>query len=169
MRRRVTSILLVLASIVGLNVAVVAAPAQAADSGQVSGWVTQNQTLTLTAPVGSVFISVDYASFGNGTNYSKGTCDSATSVSAVSKKLLGRNSAKVVANVATFGDPCPGVNKRPSTNRACALRFTRSRRREVIRLETTPPTPPAMAPGPLSTMSGQTGEAAWLPTASPSM
>ncbi|MEY3999720.1 MAG: hypothetical protein RLZZ626_75 [Actinomycetota bacterium] len=67
--------------------------------------------MTLTAPAGSVFISVDFASFGNPQNFAKGSCDAASSVSAVSKKLLGRNSAKIVASVAAFGDPCPAITK----------------------------------------------------------
>ncbi len=112
LRKRIGAILAVLAMIAGLNVAIGATSAQADPAGQLSGTVTLNQTLTLTAPAGSVFISVDFASFGNPDNFAKGNCDAATSVSVVTKKLLGRNSASIVASVAAFGDPCPGVAKR---------------------------------------------------------
>ena len=111
LRKRLGAILAVLAMFAGLNVAIAAAPAQAADTGQLSATVNQDQTLTLTAPAGTVFISIDFASFGNGANYAAGNCNAATSVTTVSKKFLGRNSASIVASVANFGDPCPGVAK----------------------------------------------------------
>jgi hypothetical protein len=85
-------------------------------TGTVSGSVTENNTLTLTAPAGMVFVAVNFASYGNATSngngtYTLGSCNAATSTSIVSNALLGNNTASIVASNGVFGDPCGGTTK----------------------------------------------------------
>jgi hypothetical protein len=73
--------------------------------------------VTLTAPSGSVFTSVDFASYGNpdGTpgNYTLGSCHATTSQSVVEGYLLGNTgSISIPATNTNFGDPCGGTAKR---------------------------------------------------------
>ena len=74
-------------------------------------------SLTLTAPVGSIFINVKFASYGlpNGTapNFTIGTCHAFNSRT-VTTGLLGNTSATIPASGSfnnTFGDPCYGIVK----------------------------------------------------------
>lgn len=85
-------------------------------TGQVYAEVIEGQTLTLTAPVGAVFTSVDFASYGlpygsNG-SYSTGGCHAVNSQSAVEAVALGNNSFSIAATNGVFGDPCNGITKR---------------------------------------------------------
>lgn len=77
---------------------------------------SENATLTLTAPPGMVFISVTFASYGtpNGScgSFSIGACHASNSQTIVEAALIGKNSASIVANNTTFGDPCGGTVKR---------------------------------------------------------
>lgn len=84
--------------------------------GYVWGSVSENGTLVLTAPAGTVFTSVDFASYGtpNGSagSYSIGACHSASSSSVISALAIGNSSISVVANNATFGgNPCGATVK----------------------------------------------------------
>jgi hypothetical protein len=76
----------------------------------------ENATLTLTAPLGMVFVSVSFASYGtpNGScgSFSIGTCHASNSQAIVEAALLGQNSASIAATNGTFGDPCGGTFKR---------------------------------------------------------
>ena len=84
--------------------------------GYVWGSVNENGTLTLNAPAGKVFTNVAFASYGtpstpvNG-NYTLGACNAATSNSVISGLAIGNSTMSVVANNATFGDPCPTSTK----------------------------------------------------------
>jgi gliding motility-associated-like protein len=78
--------------------------------GYVWGQVSENGTLTLNAPAGKVFTTVDFASYGvpTGTigNWSIGSCHATTSNSVVSAASIGQSTMSIVANNATFGNPC---------------------------------------------------------------
>lgn len=78
--------------------------------------VNQNQTMTITAPTGYKFSSVDFASYGTPTgscgNFSYGSCHSDISKQVVENRILGRSSNTIPATVALFGDPCYASSKR---------------------------------------------------------
>lgn len=80
------------------------------------GTASEGGTVTLTAPVGYVFITVEFASYGtpNGTcgSFTLGSCHSASSGSICSNAFVGHNSATVSATNGIFGDPCGGTFKR---------------------------------------------------------
>ncbi|MBH8570843.1 T9SS type A sorting domain-containing protein [Microvirga sp. STS02] len=93
-------------------------------AGSVYGAAYEYYTLSMTAPAGTTFTSIDFASYGlpipgldenfglPTTGYALGSCDAANSVDVVGSYLLGQNSAAIPAVNATFGiDPC-GVAKR---------------------------------------------------------
>jgi hypothetical protein len=81
----------------------------------VCGTANENGTVTLSTPTG-VFNSIDFASYGNPNgscgSFTLGTCHASTSLSLVSTAALGNSSFSIVANNATFGDPCSGTGKR---------------------------------------------------------
>ena len=72
--------------------------------------------ITLTAPAGGVFTSVEFASYGepNGNcgSYSTGSCHASSSTQVVSSLCIGQNSCTIYPNNSTFGDPCVGTGKR---------------------------------------------------------
>ncbi len=78
--------------------------------------VSEGQTLTITAPVGMVFISVSFASYGtpDGScgSFTLGGCHASNSQSIVAAALIGQNSASIAATNGLFGDPCGGTVKR---------------------------------------------------------
>lgn len=80
------------------------------------GTANENGVVTLTAPSGNVFTSVEFASYGtpNGAcgSFTIGGCHSANSTTIVSAALIGMNSASINATNAVFGDPCSGTVKR---------------------------------------------------------
>jgi subtilisin family serine protease len=85
-------------------------------SGNQQGEAPEGATLSLTAPEGTVFTGVTFASYGtpnlvNG-NYSLGSCHAETSAAVIANIFVGRNSASVSASNTMFGDPCPGQFKR---------------------------------------------------------
>jgi hypothetical protein len=85
-------------------------------TGTVSGFVNEGQTLTLSAPGGTVFTSVAFASYGTAntgsTPYSLGSCHASNSSTLVGSAFTGLNSASIGANNTVFGDPCPGTGKK---------------------------------------------------------
>jgi hypothetical protein len=87
-----------------------------AASGTVSGFVNEGQTLTLTAPAGTVFTSVAFASYGTpntgSTPYTQGACHATNSATIVGNVFTGLNSASIGGDNATFGDPCLGTGKK---------------------------------------------------------
>jgi hypothetical protein len=72
----------------------------------------------MTAPAGTVFTSVQFASYGtpNGTcgAFTIGGCHATNSVTVVSTALIGNGGTiNIPASNAYFsGDPCPGTSKR---------------------------------------------------------
>lgn len=78
--------------------------------------VSEGQTLTITAPVGMVFISVSFASYGtpDGScgSFTIGGCHATNSQSIVAAALIGQNSVSIPATNGVFGDPCGGTVKR---------------------------------------------------------
>ncbi|MBD2713808.1 choice-of-anchor J domain-containing protein [Microvirga sp. STR05] len=85
-------------------------------TGVAFGEVPEGQTLTLTAPAGARFVSVEFASYGTPTgsagNYALSGCHATTSLSVVEAALLGQNTGSIVASNTTFGDPCVGTFKK---------------------------------------------------------
>ncbi|MFD2161777.1 LamG-like jellyroll fold domain-containing protein [Paradesertivirga mongoliensis] len=86
------------------------------NAGKICAIANENGTLSLTAPQGAVFTSIDFASYGNATgscgNFVQGWCNSSLSQSRVEAAFLGKNSGSIVANNGNFGDPCYGTVKR---------------------------------------------------------
>ena len=84
--------------------------------GTVCNVVGEQNYLVLTAPAGSTFKNIVFASFGNSTgtcgNFVLGSCNAANSLSVVSSALLGQNSGTIYSSNSTFGDPCNGTQKR---------------------------------------------------------
>jgi hypothetical protein len=85
-------------------------------TGTVSGFVNESSTLTLTAPGGTVFTSVAFASYGNAdtnsTPYTLGACHASNSSTIVGNAFIGLNSASISADNNVFGDPCVGTGKK---------------------------------------------------------
>jgi len=85
-------------------------------TGTICGQTNEGGNITLTAPLGAVFTSILFASYGtpNGTcgNYSLGSCHAPNSVSLVSASAIGQNNFSITANNGTFGDPCAFTSKR---------------------------------------------------------
>lgn len=87
-------------------------------SGQVNKTADENANALLTAPPGSYFSNVAFASYGTpiGTapNFTIGTCHATSSQSKMEGYLLGNNAATIPATNAVFGDPCVGTLKKLS-------------------------------------------------------
>jgi gliding motility-associated-like protein len=83
--------------------------------GTVFAEAAENGSVTLTAPAGTYFTGVQFASYGNPTgtlgSYTLGTCNSSSSLSVVQNLAVGQTTVTIPANNATFGDPCGGVGK----------------------------------------------------------
>ena len=87
------------------------------NAGTVSASAGENQTLSITAPSGLTFTSVDFASYGNatsdGANFVIGPCHATNSESIVEGYLLGQTGTIFIqASNDVFGDPCVGTVKR---------------------------------------------------------
>ena len=87
------------------------------NSGTASATANENQTLSITAPSGLAFTSVDFASYGNpttdGSDFVLGSCHSTNSQSIVESYLIGNTgTVSIPATNGVFGDPCGGVVKR---------------------------------------------------------
>ncbi|WP_395057553.1 T9SS type A sorting domain-containing protein [Flavobacterium sp.] len=84
----------------------------------ICGIVNEGQNLTLTAPVGQVITSINFASYGTPTgtcasnNLVISGCHSNTSRSQVEALALGKNSFTIAATNTVFGDPCGGTVKK---------------------------------------------------------
>ena len=85
-------------------------------SGQVNSTPDEGANAVLTAPSGTYFSNVAFASYGtpNGTspNFTIGTCHFTSSQSVTEGYLLGNNSATIPATNGVFVDPCVGTLKR---------------------------------------------------------
>lgn len=84
--------------------------------GFVCGTANEGGSLTLTAPAGLVFSSVDFASYGSPVgscgSFAISGCHAANSLSVVQGMVIGQHSVTIPVNNAVFGDPCAGVGKR---------------------------------------------------------
>jgi hypothetical protein len=82
-----------------------------------SGYATEGNYITLTAPAGTTFTSVAFASFGspiansNGTYTINSACHSTSSQRLVEAAAIGKNTFTIWADNSVFGDPCFGSNK----------------------------------------------------------
>lgn len=86
-------------------------------NGQViCGTAAEGSTVTLTAPPGSSFVSVEFASYGtpdgNCGSFTFGSCHATNSQAIVEAALIGQSTASIDANNGIFGDPCGGTVKR---------------------------------------------------------
>lgn len=84
--------------------------------GNSYGMVNETATLSLTAPAGTTFRQVLFASYGTpsgtGPNYVQGGCHAATSSTKVSEAFLNKTSGSIPATNEVFGDPCVNTQKR---------------------------------------------------------
>ena len=83
----------------------------------VCGTATEGGTVAMIAPPGTVFISVEFASYGtpDGTcgAFTIGACHATDSVTIVSGYLIGNGGTiNIPATNEVFGDPCGGTGKR---------------------------------------------------------
>ncbi|GAA4352150.1 hypothetical protein GCM10023185_11540 [Hymenobacter saemangeumensis] len=86
-------------------------------TGTVGAVVTEGGNLTLTAPAGTVFTAVTFASYGlpNGSpgSFTLGSCHASSSQSVVTSYVVGNSGTVVIpATNAVFTDPCFGIQKR---------------------------------------------------------
>jgi hypothetical protein len=90
----------------------------ATNAQTICGIVNEGQNLTLTAPVGQVITSINFASYGTPTgtcasnNLVISSCHSNNSRSQVEALALGNNSFTIAATNTVFGDPCSGTVKK---------------------------------------------------------
>jgi hypothetical protein len=89
----------------------------------VCGTATENGALRLSCPAGQIVDHVVFASYGTPSgscgSFSIGTCDAATSTSAVESLCVGRSTCVVPATNATFGDPCRSTVKTLAVSLSC--------------------------------------------------
>jgi len=78
--------------------------------------IDEGGVITLTAPAGNVFISIEFASYGTPDgvcgSFTLGACHEPNSQSICEAVFLGQNSASIDATNGIFGDPCGGTFKR---------------------------------------------------------
>lgn len=84
-------------------------------SGSANASATENGNATLTAPAGTYFSTVNFASYGTPTgaapNFAIGTCHQINSQSIVEGRLLGNGTTIIPATNVVFVDPCVGTLK----------------------------------------------------------
>ena len=83
----------------------------------ISGTGDESTTVAMTAPPGTKFVGVQFASYGTPTgtagSFAIGPCHAETSMSVVSTYLLGQSGTiNIPATNVVFGDPCGGTFKR---------------------------------------------------------
>ncbi len=85
----------------------------------------EESDLTLSCPSGKVINDVSFASYGTPEgscgSFSKGSCDSSSSLTVVSDACKGLDSCTLKADNATFGDPCSGTAKHLSAQVSCGM------------------------------------------------
>ena len=77
----------------------------------VNGNANEGEGLTLSAPIGKIFTSVVFASYGTPNGYSIGECHEPSSAEKVAEVFLGKAIATIMAVNDLFGDPCGGTYK----------------------------------------------------------
>jgi hypothetical protein len=83
---------------------------------QICGTAVESSSVSLTAPPGSTFTSVEFASYGTPTgtcgSFAIGGCHASNSLSIVKNYVLGRSGTITIpATNEVFGDPCIGTAK----------------------------------------------------------
>jgi hypothetical protein len=82
-----------------------------------TGYVNEGGSITLTAPAGTTFTAVAFASYGspiannNGTYSISSTCHASNSQSVVEAAAVGKSTFTIAADNTLFGDPCFGTGK----------------------------------------------------------
>ncbi len=88
------------------------------NTGIICATATEGQSLTLTAPAGTVITAINFASYGNPTgscgNFVLGSCHAANTKAIVESLALNQNSVTIAASNNVFSDPCYGTAKRLS-------------------------------------------------------
>ena len=82
----------------------------------VTGEAPESSNVVMTAPAGTTFVGVQFASYGTPTGtagaYVIGPCHAANSFAVVSTYLLGQSGTiNIPATNTVFGDPCVGIGK----------------------------------------------------------
>ena len=90
----------------------------------ICGNATENKIVNISCPASKQSISyVDFASYGTPTgfcgHFSIGGCNSASSVSVVSQRCIGKHSCEVPASYLIFGDPCQSTPKQLNIQVTC--------------------------------------------------
>jgi len=84
--------------------------------GVICATAGENGNVVMTAPAGTIFINVGFASYGTPSGtcpiFTYGGCHASTSQSVTEGYLLGNNSATIPATNGVFGDPCVGTLKK---------------------------------------------------------
>ena len=100
----------------------------------------EGSPMNLTAPPGQVITSIDFASYGTPTgtcgSFVLSACDAASSRSVVEAACLGKTSCSMAADNTTFGDPCPGTQKRLYVQASCGPLATPAHRSTWGQLKT---------------------------------
>ncbi len=73
--------------------------------------VGEGGSLTLTAPAGKTWQTVNFASYGTANSCTQGGCHASNSASTISSACIGRSTCTIGANNSVFGDPCGGTYK----------------------------------------------------------
>jgi uncharacterized membrane protein len=84
--------------------------------GSLCGTANEGGSVTLTAPAGSVFTAINFASYGtpNGScgSFTTSGCHATNSLQIVQAACVGNSTCTVLADNSVFGDPCGGTVKR---------------------------------------------------------
>lgn len=86
-------------------------PSPAPQNNVVNGSANEGSGLSLSAPMGKIFTSVIFASYGTPNGYSIGQCHAPNSIEKVAEIFLGKAIATIMAINDVFGDPCGGTYK----------------------------------------------------------
>ncbi|MFM8596585.1 MAG: PKD-like domain-containing protein, partial [Flavobacteriales bacterium] len=90
-------------------------PSYGGNMGTTWGATSEGSSLTLTAPAGTYFTGVQYASYGTPTgtagNYTNGSCHNANSSSIVAGLAVGQTTVTIPATDAVFGATCGSTPK----------------------------------------------------------
>ena len=85
-------------------------------TGSMCGTVSEGSTLSMTAPLGAKFISINFASYGTPTgscgSFATSSCHAVNSLSLVQAAAVGNTTFSIAASNGVFTDPCVGTGKR---------------------------------------------------------
>lgn len=72
---------------------------------------SEGGSLTLTAPAGKTWQTVNFASYGTANSCVQGGCHASNSASIITSACIGQSTCTIGANNSVFGDPCGGTYK----------------------------------------------------------